>query len=174
MTLAWAVLWIGVLLFAGFGLLIGRLFRRTGAKERGAEWLSDFSIENYRPMERLLRESDYEFLAAQRGFEPRIAWELRAERREIFHGYLWSLIRDFNTLTRMARLFAVHAKEDRSDYLRAIFWMQVRFYCLVAGAEARLVLAPLPVGKIDIRALIGHVGVMRENLGGVNSGPHEA
>jgi hypothetical protein len=115
-------------------------------------------------MERLLRESDYEFLSAQPGFHPRIAWELRAERRKIFNGYLSSMIRDFNTLSRMARLFAVYATEDRSDYLRTIFWMRMRFYCRVVDTQIRLTLAPLPVGQIDIHGLIGQIAALRENL----------
>ncbi len=164
MILAWVVLCMGAVLFAISGVFIGVLFSRTRSEDEGAQWLREFSIEDYRPMERLLRESDYEFLASQRGFHPRIAWELRAERRRIFHGYLGSMVRDFNTLTRMARLFAVYSTEDRSDYLRSIFWMKMRFYSRVADAELRLVLAPLPVGRIDIRGLVGQIAAMRENL----------
>ena len=64
MTLVWVLCGVLVLL-TGSAVLVGRLFHRDRSGDTGIEWLRNFSIEDYRPMERLLRESDYEFLAAQ-------------------------------------------------------------------------------------------------------------
>ena len=53
-----------------------------------AEWIDELSIERYRPMMRLLDGGDLEFLRSQPGFTPRMATKLRAQRCQIFRGYL--------------------------------------------------------------------------------------
>ena len=56
-----------------------------------ADWIDDLSVERYRPMLRLLDERDIEFLRSQPGFTPRMAARLRAQRTQIFRGYLRNL-----------------------------------------------------------------------------------
>ena len=71
------------------------------------------SLEKYRPMERLLQEGDFRFLAAQPGFSPRLGRRFRTERRRIFRGYLRNLRMDFARLSLALRVLIVHSVEDR-------------------------------------------------------------
>jgi hypothetical protein len=70
----WGATFVAVALLITFLALV----RRVAAPSRTAEgdlgtWLDSFSVARYRPMERLLSEADYEFLAAQPGYDPSIA-----------------------------------------------------------------------------------------------------
>src|SRR5438270_1890920 len=140
-----------LLLAAIIASLIGQLFRRPAARDCGLEWLAEFSLESYRPMERLLNEADYEFLASQPGYHSGIARELRAERRKIFRVYLRSLIRDFNVLMRLAERMLVYSEQDRPDLARAIFGLRRQFFMNVIAIEIRLALFPLPSGVIEVK-----------------------
>src|SRR5437870_1680271 len=93
-----------VLLFgAAFAVLFVRLISRVDASACTSEWLENFSLESYAPMQRLLDKQDFVFLAAQRGYRPEIAKRLLAERRKVFLSYLRNLVRDFNQLLALAR-----------------------------------------------------------------------
>jgi len=151
-------------LAAFFAVLIRLLLQRTDTSSEGIEWLSEFSVERYRPMERLLSETDYEFLASQPGYHPRIAQELRSERRRIFQSYLRSLIRDFNALIRLAQLMIVYSPTDRPDLARKLLRLRWQFYTSVIAVEFRLALSPLPVGSIDAKRLINSLALVRENI----------
>lgn len=159
-TFATAVLLGGV-----FAFFIWRLFRRENPSEAEIEWLNEFSIETYQPMARLLDERDYEFIARQPGYHAGISQELRTERSRIFRSYLHSLVRDFNKLIRLAKFILIHSPNDRPNFARDIFRLQVQFYCAVAAAEIRLALQPLPVGAINVKGLIGSLSVVHENVG---------
>ena len=52
-------------------LLVRRITAPGSISECDPEWLSNFSISAYRPMLRLLSESDYTFLASQPGITTR-------------------------------------------------------------------------------------------------------
>ncbi len=169
MSVPLPVVAIVVLLVAVLACFIASLIRRSKPDQSalaGTEQdsLDRCSIETYRPMERLLNEADFEFLARQPGYDPRIARKLRAERRRIFRGYLHSLIGDFSALVHLAQLAAVHSAEDRPDLASAIFRLRLNFFWNVAVAEIRLALAPLPLGSIDAKRLIGALASVRENI----------
>ena len=161
-----ALLTLGVvlLLAAIFVSLICQLLRRRMPGEYSLEWLSEFSVDSYRPMERLLDQRDYEFLATQPGFHSGIARELRAERHRIFRIYLRSLIRDFRTLVGLAELMMVYSEDDRPDLARTIFRLRRQFYLNVITVELRLALLPLPVGAINVGKLLQPLAAMRENI----------
>src|SRR5262245_16680081 len=85
------------------------------------------SLEKYRPMERLLQEDDFRFLAAQPGFSPQLGRRFRTERRKIFRGYLRNLRRDFRRLSAAFRILIVHSVEDRGDLAASLMRMRVMF-----------------------------------------------
>lgn len=153
-----------LLLAAIFASAIGQLFRRPTVTDCSLEWLDEFSIESYRPMERVLNEGDYEFLASQPGFHTGIARELRVERRRIFRIYLRALIKDFNKLMGLAEVMMVYSEADRPDLASAIFRLRRQFYWNVIAVEFRLILSPLPVGAADARRLIQSLAAMRDNI----------
>ena len=161
----WLLLTLVVLalLATVFSFLIRKLFARVEQNESPADWLTRFSVDTYRPMERLLNEADYRFLARQPGFEPRIARELRAERKKIFRAYLRELIADFHRLLHIANLMLVYSNVDRPDLAKAIFRLRMRFYLTVIQTELSLTLQPLPVRPVNPIALIGALDLMRQN-----------
>src|SRR5258708_17833329 len=96
------------------------------------------SLEKYRPMERLLQEDDFRFLAAQPGFSPQLGRRFRTERRRIFRGYLRNLRRDFSRLSSAFRILIVHSVEDRGDLSKSLMRMQVMFALGMLTVEGRL------------------------------------
>lgn len=164
MTLILTAIVALVLLATAFVLLFNKLFTRVDDNESAAEWLNEFSIESYRPMERLFNEADYDFLAEQPGYHPGIAKKLRAERKKIFRAYLLQLVGDFHRLVHVANLMMVYSGEDRSDLAHSIFRLRVRFYWTVVCTEASLTLQPLVPRQVQSGALIGALATMHENL----------
>src|SRR5690242_10353993 len=107
---------IVALLSGAFVFLFWRLASRSDNQASTVEWFESFSLDSFAPMERLLDQSDFEFLAQQPGYRPEIGARLLKERKKLFLGYLRLLIGDFNRLLRMARLMIVYSAEDRSEF----------------------------------------------------------
>ncbi|MGE5645117.1 MAG: hypothetical protein ACM336_04935 [Acidobacteriota bacterium] len=161
---------IGAVLFAVFAAVaFAFLFRGLLApgrdRQADLEWSSEFSIAKYRPMERLFLEEDYDFLAAQPGFHPRIYRKLQAERRRVFRHYLRCLRRDFNRLSAAAKLLLLSAPSDRPDLASALLKQRMIFTYAMAAVEFRLVLQSMGIGTVDVRRLVDAVDGMREQLG---------
>ena len=151
---------------AGAFLLVFRsLTRHQRFSDVNPEWLSAFTIGKYRPMARLLAEEDFEFLASQKGYEPRIARVLRSERRKIFREYLRCLWRDFGRLETAVRLLIVNSPEDRTELAVALLRQRLVFTRAIATAEFRLVLHGVGLGNVDIRGLLGSVDAMHARVG---------
>lgn len=145
------------------------LFRRLISRERDAhpdlEWCREFSIARYRPMERLFVAEDYDFLAAQPGFQPKIYRKLQAERRRIFRHYLRCLRRDFNRLSTAAKLLLLHAPQDRPDLAALLLKQRLVFTYAMAGVQCRLALQTVGIGRVDVRRLVGSLESMRAQFG---------
>ena len=148
------ILAAAVAMAAGFALLLRKLASRHAHAGPSCEWLEDFSPESYAPMERLLDEQDFVFLARQPGYEPGIARRLRAERKAIFRGYLARLVRDFNQLLGLAKLMVVFAEKDRSEFATALWRQQATFYWAICILEIRLALYPMLLGTWNIQGLL--------------------
>src|SRR5579863_2709422 len=86
-------------LLAGFGAIVLIIMRQLSSRKRNlpvtAEWIYELSADRYRPMLRLLDESDLKFLKTQPGYDSRTVARLRAQRCQIFRGYLKCLNADF-------------------------------------------------------------------------------
>src|SRR6202158_170633 len=139
----WAILFAATLtavLIALFRQLVSRL---DAPKERPPESLEDLSTANYVPMQRLLDGRDFEFLAAQPGYEPEVARQLHADRREIVVGYLKLLTRDFKQLVAIAKHMQVYSTEDQPGFGEALLWQQITFYYAVTSVRCRLAWVPL-------------------------------
>ena len=156
---------VGVTTVGAFVLLFRTALRPDRFEGLTPEWLNGFSVARYKPMERLLSEEDFEFLASQKGYTPRIARRLRSERRRIFREYLHCLKRDFGRLEAGIRLFMVHATEDRPELAKALLRCRLSFTFGVFAAECRVALHTIGIGTVDIRQLIGSVDGMRAYLG---------
>jgi hypothetical protein len=154
-----------------FGFIAAALvfaFRRLAATRQDAlpsgEWWANFSLEKYRPMERLFAPEDYEFLAAQPGFTPALARRLQAERRRIFRRYLKCLSRDFDRLYSATKLLLLTAAEDRSELALALWKQRLAFKLGLASVHAQLALQTLGLGTVQVHGLVRALERMREQL----------
>lgn len=126
-----------------------------------SRWLFDFSISRYKPMERLLDEGDYRFLASQPGYRPEIGRKLRKTRRQIFRGYLRRMVRDFNRIHAAARVMVVHSPADSSELAAVLFKQRLVFAYAVSAVRVRLVLHTVGIGTVDVSGLIRSFDEMR-------------
>lgn len=155
---------LALLAAAAFFFLFRRLLSKGRNAEADLEWSSEFSIARYRPMERLFLEEDYDFLAAQPGFHPKIAKKLQAERRRVFRRYLRCLRHDFERLATAAKVLLLEAPVDSPDLARGLLKQRMIFSYAMANVETRLVLQTLGIGKVDVRPLVDAVESMRLHL----------
>ncbi|MCP5117054.1 MAG: hypothetical protein GY953_40030 [bacterium] len=149
---------------AAFAFLAWKLVSSTRIRGLDPDWLKKFSVESYRPMERLLSEEDFRFLRTQAGYELKVEKQLRAERRKIFRAYLQNLGRDFNRLHLALRLVILHSPEDRPDLAAALIRQRLRFFLGLAMAHVRLTMHALGVGTVDVRGLVSTLDTMRLDL----------
>jgi len=147
-----------------FAILFFRLASRFDPKSATSEWLNEFTLERYAPMERLLDASDFEFLARRCPDRPELAKQLLAERRSLFREYLGLLVEDFNQLHFLAKLMLVHAAEDRPEFAGALFGQQVRFYFSVCLIRLKVTLYPLGWTALDVPRLLHALERLRNEL----------
>ena len=119
-----------------------------------AEWINELSVERYRPMLRLLDDSDLEFLCRQPGFDRSMAGRLRRQRCHIFRGYLKSLSDDFRKMCVTLRLLMVNSAIDRPDLASALACKQWEFRVCMLRARWRLLLYRWGSGCVEIASLI--------------------
>jgi hypothetical protein len=164
-ALTFALLVLGVI-GVGILLLVRKLAGPATVSECDPEWINNFSIARYRPMLRLLDETDYKFLALQPGYSKNVIENLRAERREIFREYLRNLVRDFHKLHLAARMVLVYAPQDRPDLAMMLVRQRVLFTFAILAVECRLMLHVFGIGTVDIRNVITALDNMRANVSG--------
>jgi hypothetical protein len=143
-----------VLLLVSFAFLFLRLASRFDAEPHSPEWLQEFSLEDYAPMERLLDQGDFAFLARQPGYRPEMTRRLLASRRAVFCEYLYQLVRDFNQLHFIAKLMLIHSTEDRPEFAGALWRQQVTFYFAVCLLRCKVAVYPLGWTSLDVPELL--------------------
>jgi hypothetical protein len=122
------------------------------------------SLEKYRPMERLLQEQDFRFLAAQPGFSPKLGRRFRTERRRIFRGYLRNLRTDFGRVSLAFRILIVHSVEDRGDLAASLMRLRVMFAVGMLAVEGRLLLHAAGLGTVNVSGLVGSLETMQGQM----------
>jgi hypothetical protein len=122
------------------------------------------SLEKYRPMERLLQEQDFRFLASQPGFSPQLGRRFRTERRRIFRGYLRNLRKDFGRVSLAFRILIVHSVEDRGDLAQSLMRLRVMFVLGMLAVEGRLLLHAAGLGTVNVRGLVESLETMQAQM----------
>lgn len=162
-----------VLVFAAFACLaavavLAFLFRRLIAGPKSlpvsVDWIDDLSISRYRPMERLLSQADYRFLAGQPGFDKKMLRSIRSERRRVFRGYLACLCRDFSLVLAALRLMMMYSARDRGDLARILYKQQALFAVGMLEVEWRLAVHACGLGTVDVGGLVSVMELMRLEL----------
>src|SRR5580693_4316265 len=144
---------IALSLFTGLALVsaLAYLIRKVGSAGKDlpvtSEWIDDLSLDRYRPMLRMLDGSDIAFLRSQPGFTPDMAKKLRAQRTQIFRGYLRSLETDFGRVCSAIKLIMLQSKHDRPELAEALLRQQVTFACAMLSVRGRLLLYSMGVSS---------------------------
>lgn len=134
------------------------LIRKVGSCGSGlpvtAEWIDDLSLDRYRPMLRMLDGTDIAFLKSQPGFTPNMAKKLRAQRTQIFRGYLRSLETDFGRVCAALKLVMMQSNHDRPDLAEALIRQQLTFACAMVSVRGNLVLYSLGICGVEVSKLV--------------------
>jgi hypothetical protein len=147
-----------------FVCLFRRLISPNGDAQPSLEWCNRFSIDRYRPMERLFSDTDFGFLAAQPGYAPQISKKLRAERRRVFRHYLRCLSRDFDRLHAAAKFLLLHSPQDQPELASALLRQRLVFRYALLAVHCRLALQGLGIGTVDVSGLVRALGGMRDQF----------
>ena len=144
------------------------IVRRMRSPQAASQEREEFSIQRYRPLERLLSHEDYDFLMASPPFGPKLAKRLHDERRRIVLQYLQLLRKDFHDLHRLARLALLNASEDRPGVALALFKEKLRFEhgCVML----RWRLATRGIAAVEARPLVQAIQSLYERLSVGSSG----
>ena len=129
-----------------------------------AEWIDELSIERYRPMLRLLDSSDLEFLRSQPGYSPRMESNLRAQRCQIFRGYLRCLNMDFRRVCMALKLVMAQSRQDRPDLASVLVHHQIMFTSGMLAVQARLFMYRWGICTVDVSDLVQIFDVTRLEL----------
>ncbi|HTT60279.1 MAG TPA: hypothetical protein VMG35_00510 [Bryobacteraceae bacterium] len=162
------VLGLAVFVCLSVGAALAFLFRSVIAGPKSlpvsVDWISDLSAARYRPMERLLGEEDYRFLASQPGIDRKMLRRMRSERRKILRGYLACLSRDFSLVGAALRLMMMYSSHDRPDLAGILYKQQALFACGMLSVQWHLALHACGLGAVDVRNLVGAMEFMRLEL----------
>jgi hypothetical protein len=156
-----------ILLASGVAGVLAYLVRKVafaGELPVTSQWIEDLSLDRYRPMLRMLDGGDIEFLRSQPGFTPSMATKLRAQRTQIFRGYLKSLETDFARVCSAIKLIMVQCNNDRPELAETLIRQQITFACSMLGVRARLLLYSWGVCGVDVTQLVKLFDSMRLEL----------
>jgi hypothetical protein len=121
----------------------------------------DAVLDRYRPMQKLLRESDWHYLASQPGFTASRIRKFRAQRRAIFRGYLECMNGDFAGLCLLVRALMVQSAVDRPDLSSALFKIRLAYFGAVLKIQLLLMAQAAGVSSLQID-LSGVTGALEE------------
>ncbi len=163
---------IGISILIGLGVpvlmvLVHRMTATEGTLPVTAEWINDLSLERYRPMMRLLDSEDLEFLKSQPGFTPRMAARIRAQRAQIFRGYLRCLCSDFSRICAAVKVLMAQSRHDRPDLASTLIQHRILFTMELVAVYIRLYLYRVGLGSVEVSDLVRSFEIMRLELRGL-------
>jgi hypothetical protein len=129
-----------------------------------SQWIAELSVDRYRPMLRLLDENDLKFLRSQPGFTSSMEAKLRAQRCQIFRGYLRGLETDFRRVCTAVKLLMLQSEVDRPDLASVLVQQQASFALGMAIVNMRLVLYRWGIAGVDVSDLVKRFDAMRLEL----------
>ena len=137
-----------------------RLLYRTSASPSG----SAPTVVRFQPMERLLREDDFQFLSAQPGYRPEIAQLLRARRVQIMRKYIHQIAREFHRLHLALRLLTLQAHQDRPEIARELLLQKLLFQRRMLEVRFRLALFGYGLKPVHLGDLVQSVDALRRQV----------
>jgi hypothetical protein len=155
-----APLLLVVLCFSLLVPVLVRVFRPCKVNEITAEWLENFTVSSYYPMEQLLSREDFTFLSRQPGFDLSLYKKLRRDRLNIFRQYLHRAILDFNRLHTAARMIVPYSTEDPGEIAIRLVRLKWQFSLAVMRAQCSYVLCRIGFQGCAVRTLIEQLDAM--------------
>lgn len=149
-----------ILIFVLAALILGiaAVVRMLGSTDRSlpvtAEWIDDLSTGRYRPMMRLLDSRDIQFLRSHAGFTSKMESKMRAQRCQIFRGYLRCLNMEFQQVCTALKLVLVHSEQDRPDLSAVLLHNQILFATALLAVHFRLILYGWGICTVDADSLV--------------------
>lgn len=113
--------------------------------------------DRYRPMLRLLSDSDLNFAGMNSALRSRI----RSQRREMFRGYLRCLAKDYGILLSGIRTIMVESNVDRPDLAKALAKNRTMFALALCRIEVNLQMHALGIGNVDVSGLVDALSALR-------------
>ena len=127
------------------------------------EVLQEFSVERYRPMFRLLDDSDCQFILAEFPTQSHLLGRFRAERRALFRIYLRDLGAHHARIVGAIRNLLIESQLDRPDLAKALYRCQLMYALAMLSIEFRWLLHAMGIGTVDVRSLVAAVeGLQRQ------------
>jgi hypothetical protein len=138
-----------------------RLRKRSRPSPGDLRRIEALTLRTYRPMERLLLEADYRFLAAQAGCGPNLARTLRRKRSRIMLHYLRRLERDFRRLEAAGKLKIALSPEEGHEFSVFLLKQSVLFTAGCARVRLGVVIHGLAGSAApDVRPLLDSVEML--------------
>ena len=157
-----ALLYIALLAVAATSVASVLLFARLRLLNSAAQSASRLpDVNRYRPMLRLLADNDMEFANANRSLRNRI----RAQRRDLFRGYLRCMAKDYGRLLAGIRQVMVESGVDRPDLAKALAKNRMMFALALCRIELNLQLHALGIGSVDVSGLVEAFQALRGTVG---------
>jgi hypothetical protein len=163
-----SVIAISTVVLAALILAAVTILRKLNSADRSlpvtAGWIDELSLDRYRPMMRLLDSADIEFLRSQAGYTRKMESQLRAQRCQIFRGYLQCLNTDFKRVCMALKLLLVQSEQDRPELSTVLVHHQIMFTSGLISVYFRLFLYRWGICAVDVTHLVQIFDVMRLEL----------
>src|SRR5579863_6610202 len=153
-----------ILVGAGFCLLFARLLSRERISTISDEYDEIFCPARYKAMERLLEETDYQYVASKSGNSKKLEKRFRAQRVRIFRDYVNCLSQDFTHICATIKKLMVDSEVDRPDLAGLLMKQNFIFTVTVLSIEIRLMLYSAGLGRPDGRDLVVSLDTMCTHL----------
>lgn len=165
MTTLWMLLALVLALGAGLGMILRRILRPAASDPNSTlpgELLSPSRCarKTYQPMNRLMAEADFAFVASQAGCNPDLVTRLRRQRVRVLRLYLKQLRGDFERVYRLARRLAPGSLDP--EFASRITLQALRFQALWMGLQARCALGWFVPLRVETATLVSALEHLRE------------
>ena len=122
----------------------------AGSPSDNHEAVIERSPNFYAPMERLLSETDFDFLKTRPEIAKASIDRLRKERRKMFRKYLGCIAVDFSAITDELRSIMVDSNVSREDLAETLVRARVVFAFAMLAVEGRLLLHACGIHSLTI------------------------
>ncbi len=164
------MMFVVTLIFLGLAAGFAVLFKRLTSQDRATmplpldDWEGIFSPSRYKAMERLLDETDRDFLRSQPGANPGMETKLRRTRVKLFRAYMRQLSDDFHRICKALKILMIHSPVERNDLAGLILKQQFQFTITMMTTEVRLVLYSIGWSGVSVQALLEPLTAVRTQL----------